>query len=140
MTARRARKVDRRTLGRIGFTDHAIERFAERAGLDLGGRGRIEPIVRELLLREGRVVPTAPGWYRSRNSADGYVQIGEWMLLICRVDRRRDGTYDVVTIVTNGDGMTWAKARRRGLVKTAPPVRAVRGGWLRRALARLLGR
>ncbi len=44
-------------LNGFGLTNHAIGRFAERAGLQTSNRRVIEPIVRELLLREGRLDP-----------------------------------------------------------------------------------
>lgn len=133
----RARLVDRKLLGTVGFTDHAIERFAERAGLDAAGRAGVEPIARDLLMQEGRAVASPPAWYRSSNAADGYLQAGEWMLFICRVSRRQPGGMDVVTVVSNGDRTPWAKARKRGLILTPPPLgqaprrRAPRVGWLR---------
>lgn len=139
----RVRIVDRTLLGTVGFTDHAIERFAERAGLDVAGRAGVEPIARDLLMQEGRAVATPPSWYRSSNGADGYLQAGEWMLFICRTSRRRAGAFDVVTVVSNGDRTPWPKARRRGLILTPPPLgpkprrRPPRVGWLRSVAAGL---
>jgi hypothetical protein len=124
MPASRARLVNPRLLQSIGFTNHAIERFAERAGLDTAERLRVEPIVRDLLVQEGRVVDRPPSWSRSRNEADRYLQVGEWLLLICRHDRRGGNRYDVVTIINNGNRMTWDKALDRGLIFTPPPLPA----------------
>ena len=109
----------------IGFTDHAIERFAERAGLQTRSRPVIEPIVRELLLREGWLVAKRPAWARSRNRADIYLQLGEWMLFIGCRDRRNGRHYAIVT-VENRPGTTWRKANRRRYVRAAPPARATR--------------
>lgn len=138
--ARRGQRIDRELLGRVGFTDHAIERFAERAGLDTAERRRIEPIVRDLLMREGRVVRRPPRWYRSSNAADGYLQAGEWLLFICRASRSRGGAYDVVTVVNNGERTTWSRALDRGLIFTPHPAPAPRRrvGWLRRILLGIL--
>lgn len=62
-------------LERCGFTNHAIERFAARAGLRTTNRQIIEPLIRELLLREGTVVSERPRWARSRNRADLYLHL-----------------------------------------------------------------
>jgi hypothetical protein len=110
-------------LQRVGFTDHAIERFATRAGLAVTTRSVIEPIVRDLLLLEGRVVTERPRWARSRNVADLYLQLGEWMLFIgCR---RESGSerprYSIVTSIAGGTRTTWRVARRRGYVHTPAP-------------------
>lgn len=112
-------------LNGFGLTKHAIGRFAERAGLQTSNRRVIEPIVRELLLREGRLVPKRPGWARSRNRADIYLQLGEWMLFIGCHDHRYGRPYAIVT-VENRPGTTWRKAYRRRYVRTAPPTRAAR--------------
>ncbi|MDO8213650.1 hypothetical protein [Conexibacter sp. CPCC 206217] len=119
------RVIDRKTLGRVGFTDHAIARFGERAGLSVAGRQGIEPIARDLLLQEGRVVARPPKWYRSSNAADAYMQAGEWLLFICRRSARQAGHFDVVTVVNNGDRTTWPLARDRGLIFTPPPPTAI---------------
>ncbi|HEY4280846.1 MAG TPA: hypothetical protein VGM91_21695 [Conexibacter sp.] len=136
MAAKRAQLIDRALLGHVGFTDHALERFAERAGIDGTERRAIEPVARDLLIQEGRQSRQPPSWYRSSNAADGYLQAGEWLLFICRVSRHRIGSYDVVTVVTNGERTTWARARDRGLIFTPPPLPATRAprrqraGWL----------
>jgi hypothetical protein len=131
--AARAQLIDRGLLGHVGFTDHAIQRFAQRTGIDVVERGAVEPIARDLLVQEGRVVATPPRWYRSSNVADRYLQAGEWLLFICRRSRVRAGSYDVVTVVNNGDRTTWATARDRGLIFTPPPLRAARRPRRRRA-------
>ncbi|MDR9369929.1 hypothetical protein Q5424_12590, partial [Conexibacter sp. JD483] len=134
--SRRVRPVEPRLLSVVGFTDHAIERFAERAGLDVADRRRVEPIARDLLLQEGSSSYDPPRWYRSSNAADGYLEAGEWMLFVLRTSRRRPGAWDVVTVLSNGDGTTWPVARRRGLILTPPPLpprprrRRVRVSWL----------
>lgn len=108
-------------LERVGFTDHAITRFAQRAELASSSRAVIEPIVRDLLLDEGRVVSAPPPWARSRNSADLLLQLGNWMLLIGCHDPLRAGHYSIVTAVNGQAGDNWGKAKRRGYISTPPP-------------------
>jgi hypothetical protein len=144
--SRRTRPVDARLLALVGFTDHAIERFAERAGLDVSDRRRVEPIARDLLLQEGSSSAQPPRWYGSSNAADGYLQAGEWMLFVLRASRHRAGNWDVVTVLCNGDGTTWPLARKRGLILTPPPLpprpprRRVRVSWVGSVLAGLRDR
>jgi hypothetical protein len=126
--------VDRRLLASVGFTDHAVQRFAQRAGLGDARRGVVEPIMRDLLLQEGRVVVERPRWARSRNAADLYLQVGEWMLFVCRGSRRRLGSFDVVTVINGREGTSWDVALGRGFVATPVPLRAMpprrrRVGW-----------
>lgn len=113
-------------LNHIGFTDHAIARFAERADLGSEKRCVVEPILRDLVLEEGCVVVTRPAWARSRHHADLYVQLGEWMLLIgCRDDPRSD-RYAIVTVVNGPADNTWTRAHRLGRIGATPPM--PRGG------------
>lgn len=119
---RRSVPVGSELLDRLGFTNHAIERFATRAGLGSTKRQVVEPIVRGLLLCEGRVVADRPRWARSRNKADIYVQLGEWMLFIGCHDSQREGAYAIVTVVNGPSDNTWRTAHRRGYVST-PPIR-----------------
>ena len=111
---------------RIGFTDHALERFASRAGLPTSRRSVIEPIIRDLLLSEGWVVSERPRWARSRNAADLYLQLGDWMLLIGRRDESNAdrGRYAIVTVVNGAAGTTWRAAAKRGYILTPPPLPA----------------
>ena len=108
---------------RLGFTDHALERFGQRAGLGARDRATLEPVLRDLLTQEGRVVAARPRWARSQNPADAYIQVGEWLLLICRHDPRRPGALTVVTVINGPAGTTWGRALDRGLVLTPPPLR-----------------
>jgi hypothetical protein len=114
--------VDDGLQGRLGFTDHAIARFGERAGLEARDRSTLEPVLRDLLTQEGRVVSRRPRWARSSNTADAYIQVGDWLLLICRHDLRRPGRLTVVTVVNGPQGTTWDRAVRRGLLGTPPPL------------------
>jgi hypothetical protein len=126
-------------LEQVGFTDHALERFAARAGLATDSRAVLEPLIRRLLLREGAVVFERPHWARSRNTADVYLQLGEWMLFIgCRREEPRRG-YAIVTVVNGPRGNDWSHAWRRGYVATPPPTGLVRRGRRLGFLRRLWG-
>jgi hypothetical protein len=94
--------------------------------------------VRDLLLCEGFVVAERPRWSRSRNTADLYLQLGQWMLFIGRHDTRRGG-YAIVTVVSGREGTTWSKALRRGYIVTPPPRSLIeqRRGHVASLLARL---
>jgi hypothetical protein len=117
-----ARLVDRQVVQSLDFTNHAIERFAERTGLPTADRRSVEPIVRDLLQVEGRIVDQRPGWGRSSNHADLYVQVGEWLLFLCQRETRPGRPpYAVVTVINNAD-MDWRTARARGLVFTPVPL------------------
>ena len=118
-----AERVDDLLQRRLGFTDHALERFGQRAGLDARDRATLEPVLRDLLTQEGRLVAARPRWARSQNPADAYVQVGEWLLLICRHDLRRPGALTVVTVINGPAGTSWRRALDRGLVLTPPPLR-----------------
>ncbi len=64
-------------LDRIGFTDHAIKRFAYRAGLASTARAGVEPIPPDLLSQEGSITLAPPHWARSQNTAELYLQLGD---------------------------------------------------------------
>jgi hypothetical protein len=117
----------------LGFTAHAIERFGQRAGLGTTSRMIVEPIIRDLVAQEGRVVRERPPWARSRSHADLYLQIGEWILLIAQPDRQSNGAYSVVTVVNGSEDYTWRVALRRGDICTPPPP------WLGRVRRRRVG-
>jgi hypothetical protein len=108
-------------LAQLGLTNHALERFSTRAGLITSERRLVEPIIRQLLLTEGRVVPERPRWSPSRNHADLYVQLSDWMLCVCCRDDERRRTYAIVTIVKSPGSGLWPKAYRRGYIHTPPP-------------------
>ncbi len=118
--------IDRELQGRIGLTDHAIARFAQRSGLPYADRQTLEPVLRDLLIQEGRLVSERPRWSRSQNPADAYIQVGEWLVLICRHDVRRPGRWTVVTVVSRPAAPTWERAVARGWVGTPPPLRLSR--------------
>jgi len=104
-----------------GFTSHALERFSQRAGIGASSWQEIEVILRDLLYQEGRVVQERPRWARSRNTADVYIQVGEWLLLICRHDELRRGAVSVVTIVNGPEENTWQRALELGYIATPMP-------------------
>jgi hypothetical protein len=108
-------------LPRVGFTDHSIARFVERAGLEPTRPDRVEQIIRELLGREGRVTTERPRWARSHNTAALYLQVGEWMLFILEPDRRRADHYACVTVVNGPEDNDWEHALARGYIHTPPP-------------------
>lgn len=108
-------------LAAVGFSDHAIERFALRADVGPARRSSVEPTIRDLLLQEGIVTSRPPQWARSRNAAPRYLQVGEWMLFVLRPDERRPGRYLAVTALNGPEANTWERALRRGYVTTPPP-------------------
>jgi len=114
--------LDPAVLSRVGFTDHAIERFAQRAGLAVSHRAVVEPIIRDLLAQEGLVAHRLPRWAHSRRRGDLHLQIGQWMLLICRHDPHRAGRYDAVTVVNGPAENTWTRALQHGYLATPPPI------------------
>lgn len=124
-----ARPVVPELLDVIGFTNHALERFASRAGLCVTSRRIVEPIVRDLLLQEGLVVGERPHWARSRNTADLYLQLGEWMLFIGTRDEHPSPRFAIVTVVNGPTQNTWRGARRRGYIFTPPPPMVTGRGW-----------
>lgn len=126
--------VEPAMLSRIGLTDHAVVRFATRAGLTTDDRAVVTPLVRQLLTVEGRIVRTRPRWSGLRDDADLYLQVGEWMLLIGCHDERRAGRYSIVTVITRSGDRTWRRAWRRGHVATPPPPGLCRRPWLHRLL------
>lgn len=111
-------------LDAIGFTDHALVRFAERAGLTSSNRTVIEPIIRGLLLSRGQVVSRRPAWGRSDRCADIFLVLEDWMLFIGCHDRRRSSVlerYAIVTAINRPGDDTWRTAWRRGHVSVPPP-------------------
>ncbi|MGE4426524.1 MAG: hypothetical protein AB7G37_08750 [Solirubrobacteraceae bacterium] len=106
----------------LGFTDHALERFAERGGLPGRDRATLRRDLAELVAIDGRFVRRRPGWAPSRNTADAYVQVGNWLLLICVTDRRDPGRLTVTTVITGRDQLTWDRAYRQGYVRVPEPL------------------
>ena len=107
-------------LRHVSFSKHAIEQFATRAGLYLTTHDHMEEVVRDLLRREGTVTTVRPSWSRSSNTADLYLQAGEWMLFILVKDTWRPWRYTCVTAVNGREDNTWENALRRGYIHTAP--------------------
>ncbi len=90
--------VDQDLLANVHFSNHVLERFAERTGLPLAGRAALEPIVKDLLLQEGLRVPSAPGWARVRK-APFYMQAGSWLLFTGRPNPRAGAGHLTITTV-----------------------------------------
>jgi hypothetical protein len=125
---------------RIGWTDHALERFCERAGVPERPRPELEAQLRRLVARDGNVVLDRPRWADSRNEADVFVQIGGWLLVVL-VHDERGGPEDMtaVTVLGREGWADWPAAHARGLTRVRPP-RWVRPSLLQRLRRRLLGR
>lgn len=121
--------MDARLLSLLVFTEHAVERFSERAALSPQyARGEVEGIMRDLLWQEGRVVSGRPHWAQSRDGADRYLQVGEWMLFVCQRNWQAE-SYDVATVVNGPAENTWERALERGYLATPLPLRARAPEW-----------
>lgn len=122
---------------KIGWTDHALERFCERAGVPERPRPELEAQLRRLVARDGSVVPDRPRWADSSNVADVFVQVGGWLLVVLmRDDRRGDEAYSAVTILGREGWADWPAAYAGGLTRVRPP-RWARPSMLARLTARL---
>lgn len=107
---------------RIGWTDHALERFCERAGVPERPRAELEAQLRRLVAADGSVVHDRPAWADSRNEADLFVQIGGWLLVVLvRGERGRPDQYSAVTVLGREGWASWPAARARGLTRVRPP-------------------
>jgi hypothetical protein len=118
--------ADSELLARVNFSDHALERFAERVGLPPQPREQLEPIIRGLLLNEGLAVIGPPRWARLRRPAPWepkpmYLQAGFWMLFIARPDPRSGPSYHLITTVIAAKDRTWSTALQNGQIGTPPP-------------------
>jgi hypothetical protein len=122
---------------RIGYSEHALERFCERGGVPVRPRPELEGALRSLVARDGRVVHDRPRWAHSRRDADVFVQVGGWLLLVLMHDPRRGGdAYTAVTVLGREGVTSWPSAHRHGLTRVRPP----RWARPRRSLlARILG-
>ena len=111
-------------LRRVTFSKHAIERFADRADIPLTSYREVELLIRDLLGEEGEVRTERPFWSQSSNTADLYLQAGEWMLFVLR--RRNSwlpwpwSGYTCVTAVNGREDKTWENALQRGYIRTPP--------------------
>jgi hypothetical protein len=112
--------VDQDLLASVHFSNHVLERFAERTGLPLAGRAVLEPIVKDLLLQEGLRVPSPPGWARVRK-APFYMQAGSWLLFTGRPNPRAGAGHRTITTVVARDDRIWLTALARGEIETPPP-------------------
>jgi hypothetical protein len=122
--------VEAKLLSQLVFTEHAVERFRERAALSPRyAADEVEGIMRDLLWQEGRVVSERPHWARSRNEADMYLQAGEWMLFVCQRSFQEAEGYDVVTVLNGPAENTWEHALERGYIATPPPLQIRAPEW-----------
>ena len=113
----------RRVLRRVTFSKHAIERFADRADIPLTSYRKVELLIRELLAEEGEVRTERPFWSQSSNTADLYLQAGEWMLFVLERNSWLPwpwSGYTCVTAVNGRDDKTWENALQRGYIHTPP--------------------
>jgi hypothetical protein len=111
----------------VGLTTHALEQFVARARPVGDPRRRL----RDLAGAEGRLVAQRPAWARSHNTADAFLQIGEWLLLVLVDDPRRSGSYTCVTVINGDGGPSWEAAYAKGWIAT-PPRRVRLGLWFTR--------
>ena len=112
-----------RVLRRVTFSKHAIERFADRADIPLTSYRQVELLIRDLLEEEGEVKTERPFWSQSTNTADLYLQAGEWMLFVLRRNSWLPwpwSGYTCVTTVNGRDDKTWENALRRGYIHMPP--------------------
>ena len=113
----------RRVLRRVTFSKHAIERFADRADIPLTSYRKVELLIRDLLEEEGEVKTERPFWSQSSNTADLYLQAGEWMLFVLERNSWLPwpwSGYTCVTAVNGRDDKTWENALQRGYIHTPP--------------------
>jgi hypothetical protein len=107
---------------RIGYSDHALQRFCERGGVPARSRAELEGALRALVARDGRVVHDRPRWADSRRDADVFVQIGGWLLLVLMRDPRRgDDAFTAVTVLGREGITSWPAAQEHGLTRVRPP-------------------
>jgi hypothetical protein len=111
--------VDGDLLATVGFTDHALLRFAERSGLKFSGRQLLDPIVRDLLSNEGLRVPEPPEGVRLSKEADFYMQAGTWLLFL---GYGPPGRRSITTVVQIGPKLSWKAALARGRIATPVPI------------------
>lgn len=122
-----AQLVDRDLLARVSVSTHALERFAERAGVPAGARAELEPLIRDLLEQEGLVVIKPPRWARLRRPSAYaqtplYLQAGFWMLFVCKPDPRSGPSHwTITTVVTEDPTWTWPAAVSARRIGTPPP-------------------
>jgi hypothetical protein len=117
--------VEGNLLASVHFSNHVLERFAQRTGLPLAGRAALEPIVKDLLLQEGLRVPYQPGW-AGVQEAPFYLQAGSWLLFLGRPNPRGGAGHLTITTVVAREKRTWAEALARGEIATPPPLRTAR--------------
>jgi hypothetical protein len=104
----------------VRHSTHAIERFVERAQPPAGFQAA--DLLRDLAVAQGCLVAERPRWAGSRRTADAYLQIAEFLLLLLERDRLRPGGFTCVTVLNGAEWKTWQVAYDRGWVAVAPPA------------------
>jgi hypothetical protein len=101
--------------GDVRFTRHALERFAERAGV----AGSLDELRAELeqLAWHGSVVSQQPPWSHLE-PAPAFLVVAQWLCTPLRPGER-DRVWDATTVITRND-MSWWDAVRAGWL-TGPP-------------------
>ncbi len=99
----------------VRFTRHALERFAERAGL----AGSLDDLRAELeaLAWNGSVVSEQPPWSHLE-PAPAYLVIAHWLCMPLRPGER-GRVWDATTVITHDD-TSWWDAVRAGWLKSPP--------------------
>lgn len=103
----------------VRLARHVIDQFNRRAQPPAG----FDPatLLRDLATCQGWFTTVRPHWSRSSNTAAGYIQIGEFLLMILEPDTRRPGCYSCVTVVNGVEWKTWQTAYERSWIALAPP-------------------
>lgn len=104
----------------VGLTNHALDRFADRAQPPGRGEHYLRAALRDLVACEGRITNERPAWSRSNTPAALYIQINEFLLLVLEDDERRPGCFTAVTIVNGMREKTWQLALQRGWIELPP--------------------
>lgn len=110
------RRLIPRGRGPVGYTEHAVERFLERAVVQ-GTHAHARDELRDLARAHGQIVRHAPTWAQLK-PAPCFLVVGDWLCLPLRPSRRTCG-WDATTLVCR-EGSTWTEARRRGWIAATP--------------------
>jgi len=101
----------------VGFTDHAIDRFVERAGV-AGPQAVCRQELSTLCASAGVVQQQRPEWSGLLDDAPAYLVVLDW--LCCPLRPGLHGaTWDATTLVCRSDA-TWWEAYRAGWIPALP--------------------